>query len=307
MQGPEPDTPLYAVSAFARRTGVPAVTLRAWERRYGFPRPTRTTSGRRLYTERDIWTVRAVRAQTTQGIAISRAIALLGDAPRLGPRSMASAEASPLERMRQDLLEALLALAAGRANGVLSDALSRVSIEDVCLGLMQPTLNEIGRRWQVGAASVAQEHFAAALLRARVSSMLAHASAATERPTIVAACPPGEWHELGVLMVCLFLARRQHAVAYLGANLPLDELERLTRQHTPRIVLLSAQTDATAVELREAARRLQRLPPPRPALAYGGFVFNIRPSMRAHVAGTFLGEDARGAVWTVERLLYKIP
>ena len=60
--------------------GVAAVTLRAWERRYGFPRPSRARGGRRLYTERDIWTVRALRAHTEQGVPISRAIALLGDA-----------------------------------------------------------------------------------------------------------------------------------------------------------------------------------------------------------------------------------
>ena len=79
MDSPGPDTPLYSVAAVARHTGVPAVTLRAWERRYGFPRPSRASGGRRLYTQRDIWTVRALRSQTDQGVPISRAIALLGD------------------------------------------------------------------------------------------------------------------------------------------------------------------------------------------------------------------------------------
>ena len=79
MDAGGPDTPLYSVAAVARQTGVPAVTLRAWERRYGFPRPSRASGGRRLYTQRDIWTVRALRMQTVQGVPISRAIALLGD------------------------------------------------------------------------------------------------------------------------------------------------------------------------------------------------------------------------------------
>src|SRR6187455_875264 len=73
------DTPLYSVAAVARHTGVPAVTLRAWERRYGFPCPRRASGGRRLYTQRDIWTLRALRTQTGQGVPISRAIALLRD------------------------------------------------------------------------------------------------------------------------------------------------------------------------------------------------------------------------------------
>ena len=29
-----------------------------------------------------------------------------------------------------------------------------------------------------------------------------------DHPAILAACPLGEWHELGLMMICLFLARR---------------------------------------------------------------------------------------------------
>src|SRR5438045_9525078 len=79
MEPAGPDAPLYSIAAVARHAGVPAVTLRAWERRYGFPRPGRASGGRRLYTQRDIWTVRALRTQTDQGVPISRAIALLRD------------------------------------------------------------------------------------------------------------------------------------------------------------------------------------------------------------------------------------
>ena len=174
-----PDTPLYSVAAVARHTGVPAVTLRAWERRYGFPRPSRASGGRRLYTQRDIWTVRALRSQTDQGVPISRAIALLGDGELATRASRASQSArdSPLATLGDQLLEALLDLAAGRAEQVLSEALSLLSVEDVCLGLIQPALNEIGRRWHSGEASVAQEHFATGLVRARLSSLLQHALA----------------------------------------------------------------------------------------------------------------------------------
>jgi DNA-binding transcriptional MerR regulator len=304
MDAPGPDTPLYSVAAVARHTGVPAVTLRAWERRYGFPRPNRASGGRRLYTQRDIWTVRALRRQTDQGVPISRAIALLGNASSPSPLAQRSIGAeSPLTTLGDQLLEALLDLAAGRAEGVLSEALSLLSVEDVCLGLMQPALNEIGRRWHAGEASVAQEHFATGLFRARLSSLLQHALTNADHPAILAACPPGEWHELGLLMICLFLARRGYTAGYLGANLPAEDLARLVKQRTPQLVVLSAQTDATAEALGEVLRKLRRLPPPRPELAYGGWIFNIRPELRAQTPGVYLGADARAAIATVAQLL----
>src|ERR1051325_1173783 len=128
MHAPGADTPLYSVAAVARHTGVPAVTLRAWERRYGFPRPSRASGGRRLYTQRDICTVRALRMQTDQGVPISRAIALLGNgsAPLLPAEEPVSTR-SPLTSLGDQLLEALLDLATGRAESVLSEALSRLS------------------------------------------------------------------------------------------------------------------------------------------------------------------------------------
>ena len=50
-------------------------------------------------------------------------------------------------------------------------------------------------------------------------------------------------------------------------------------------------------------RRLGRLAPPRPELAYGGWIFNQRPELRARTAGVYLGADARAAAAKVEQLL----
>ena len=150
---------------------------------------------------------------------------------------------------------------------------------------------------------MAQEHFATGLVRARLSSLLQHALVGVDQPAILAACPPGEWHELGLLMICLFLARRGYAVGYLGANLPAAELARVVQQRTPQLVLLSAQTDATAEALGDVLRSLRRLPPPWPELAYGGWIFNARPELRAQTPGIYLGADARAAIATVEELL----
>ena len=292
MDAPGADTPLYSVAAVARHTGVPAVTLRAWERRYGFPSPRRTSGGRRLYTQRDIWTVRALRTQTDQGVPISRAIAVLRDGgwPPAAPEAVPATDGqAPLGALGTQLLQALLDLAAGRAEQVLSEAFSLLSVEDVCLGLIQPTLNEIGRRWHNGEASVAQEHFATGLIRARLSSLLEHTLVGMDRSEILAACPPGEWHELGLLMICLFLERRGYRVGYLGANLPADEFERVVQCGRPRLVLVSAQTEETAEALGDVLRRLGRLAPPRPELAYGGWIFNQRPELRARTAGRVSG------------------
>jgi len=57
------------------------------------------------------------------------------------------------------------------------------------------------------------------------------------------------------------------------------------------------------VFVRDVLRGLRRLPPPRAELAYGGWIFNSRPELRAQTPGVYLGPDARAAIATIEWLL----
>ena len=71
------DIPLYNTKAVVQQTGVPAPTLRAWERRYAILSPERANNAYRLYSERDIATIRWLKVRVEAGMSISHAIALL--------------------------------------------------------------------------------------------------------------------------------------------------------------------------------------------------------------------------------------
>ena len=51
-----------SIGELARRTGVPAATLRSWEDRYDFPRPERMAGGHRRYAESDSGRIEEIRA-----------------------------------------------------------------------------------------------------------------------------------------------------------------------------------------------------------------------------------------------------
>jgi DICT domain-containing protein len=69
------------IGELARRTGVPAATLRSWETRYGFPRPHRVAAGHRRYALGDVKLVEKVLRQRTAGLTLPAAItqATVGD------------------------------------------------------------------------------------------------------------------------------------------------------------------------------------------------------------------------------------
>jgi DICT domain-containing protein len=63
-----------SIGELARRTEVPAATLRSWEDRYGFPRPHRLAGGHRRYDQGDIGLIEAVVRLRAAGMSLQAAI-----------------------------------------------------------------------------------------------------------------------------------------------------------------------------------------------------------------------------------------
>lgn len=63
-----------SIGELARRTDVPAATLRSWEDRYGFPRPHRVAGGHRRYDPDDAGLVEAVLRLRAAGMNLQTAI-----------------------------------------------------------------------------------------------------------------------------------------------------------------------------------------------------------------------------------------
>lgn len=251
-------TPLYNTRLVVSATGVPADTFRAWERRYGIPAPQRGAGGQRLYSERDIATIRWLRERTSEGLTISQAIALLRSETE---RSGASDQPRSHEQLVDELLQALLRFDAPEADDVLSEAFAIYSVEKVCTEIIQPTLVQIGELWHRGAASVAQEHFASQFLRRKLLALLNIYDVIDGRATILAACAPGEYHDLGLLLLALMLVRRNYRVVFLGADVPAEALLEAAAQIQPAVICLSASTAHTFEHAIAVAQQVQAANP----------------------------------------------
>ena len=64
----------YTIKTVTTQTGIRAVTIRAWENRYGLLNPQRSENRYRLYSDRDVATLRWVKSQVDQGISISSVV-----------------------------------------------------------------------------------------------------------------------------------------------------------------------------------------------------------------------------------------
>jgi methanogenic corrinoid protein MtbC1 len=270
---------LYNTRAVVRLTGVPADTFRAWERRYGVPRPFRTSGNQRLYSELDVGVIGWLRDRTGEGMTISRAIRRLqlevpaifdaSEPPEAEPARAIGADHED-ERLRQRFHDAVAEFDTQRADGVLDDAMARYSVDAFCERFVEPVLVEIGERWSRNEASVAVEHFATGVLSRRLSALFTIVAPAGGRGRIVAACPAGEEHAVGLLVLAILLARRGWSVIYLGANVPAADLVDAVTSADPDLVCLSAASPVAITEAVAVVSRMRAEMAAPPPVALGG-------------------------------------
>jgi len=310
-------TPAYNLKVVLKETGLPADTLRAWERRYGLPVPQRTAGGHRLYSERDIHTIKWLMARQAEGLSISRAVDMWneqiasGKDPLAGlaPSALISIQANPamsmpvettLDTMRAHWIAACMSFSEMNAEQILNQAFSMFPVEAVCVEVLQKGMSEIGNKWYENQASVQQEHFASGLAMRRLDALLSSSPAPSRAQTILVGCPANEWHTFTPLMLALFLRRRGFNVIYLGANVPTERFEETVRAVRANLIILVSQTLASAATLQQTAFALADKNIPA---AYGGRIFNLRPEITKHIPGYHLGNDLSASIDEVEHIL----
>lgn len=233
---------MYNIKSVAKMLEMPPVTIRAWERRYHVVSPLRSESGHRLYTEQDIEDLRWLKIQTEEkGVNISQAVKMLEKmrAQReIVPEVRSQVEHS-FEGIRQTLHEALVGLDSEKANSLLDLGFSMFHYEEMFHQVLAPILHRIGEEWERGEIGVGQEHFASNLFLQRLYQFFRVFPVQRTMPKVLALCPEGEQHQIGLMLFSLFLRRNGSDVVYLGADTPLEGLAEIVRSNRIQVVAVS--------------------------------------------------------------------
>jgi DNA-binding transcriptional MerR regulator len=308
-------TPTFNLKVVVRETGLKPDTLRAWERRYGLPQPERTAGGHRLYSQRDIDTLKWLVARQQEGLSISRAVEMWRKLEAEGKDPLQSMTVTPppvgevvsptpagdvLKNLRQAWVSASLAFNEGQAKQVLSQAFALYPVDTVCFEVLQKGLAEVGEGWYHGEVTVQQEHFVSELAVRRIETLLASTPPPVRPGHILVGCPPEEEHIFSSLLLTLLLRRRGWNVLYLGANVPPMRMEVTINSTNPRLVIMAAQHLPTAATLLEMSQLFQKV---RVPLAFGGLIFNRVPALQSRIPGYFLSEQLEHAPLRLEQWL----
>lgn len=237
-------------------------SLRFLERE-GLVTPHRTQGGHRLFTQHDVDRVRQIKRWQEQRLSLEDI------RQRLETR-----DTNPLgelvERLSHDLLSGQLAAVPELLQADDLGVPLPVLFQDVLLRVQV----EVGQRWQRGDLRVGQEHEITEFVREAIAQLSWRHAAVPHGPAILAACAPGEHHDLGLRMVVGLLRAQGRNVHFLGSNIDVPQLLEEIRDRLPAAVLLSATLPARFPALQHLLEELREDAATReiPVVVGGGIV-----------------------------------
>ncbi|WP_145407170.1 MerR family transcriptional regulator [Paenibacillus xylanexedens] len=239
---------MYSIKQVAAMLDIPTVTLRAWENRYSAVTPERTESGYRLYTDENVEDLRWLKQQVEQHQTnISEAVRML-KANKAKPVEpfIPTPVTTPVptmeesyQRIADQIYDSLYQFQGERANGLIDFGFTMYGYDSMFYHVLVPILVRVGDAWEQGRASVAQEHFMTQLISQRFYQFFHLFPIYPHLPKVLALCPEGEHHQVGLLLFSLFMRKNGAEVLYLGANTPEEGIFPIIREQKIKLVCLS--------------------------------------------------------------------
>lgn len=224
---------------------MPAVTIRAWENRYGAVNPLRTESGYRMYSQEDVDDLRWLKEQVeNEGSSISQAVRQLKLQKEAATNAVPFPAIGPIgeesyEQLCAQIYETLSEFQGEKANKLIDYGFSIYGYDAMFYKVLVPILVRVGDEWESGQASVAQEHFMTELVSRRFFQFFHLFPIHSNLPKVLALCPEGEHHQVGLMLFSLLLRRNGLEVFYLGANTPIDGVLQVIGAQEISIVCMS--------------------------------------------------------------------
>jgi methanogenic corrinoid protein MtbC1 len=181
----------------------------------------------------------------------------------------------PVVELTHDLWELGLR---GRVDGLAAlmhraEAL-HVSSTELLVGIVTPQLAALGKDWERGAVTIADEHrftaFAETVVhRIRAGTPALEQHLAADRPQLLLVNCDGNSHTLGLRIAELWLAERGISTHVVVPGLPADDVLGLVDKLSPSAVGISVSMPAQIPQLKLLLSRLEQSPVRRPVLVGG--------------------------------------
>ena len=226
----------FTIKDLENLTGIKAHTIRIWEQRYNFLKPQRTDTNIRFYSNNELKKILNISLLNKYGFKISH-IDRMSDTDITGKILSINNVQAQQERIINSMIQAMIDMDLESFEDYIEGYIKTKGIEKTIHNIIFPFMERIGVLWITGHVNPAQEHLVSNIIRKK---LIVGTEAVTPifklKKTGVLFLPEGEYHELGLLFVQYLLKSRGIYVLYLGANVPLEDVEYILKYKTPDFI-----------------------------------------------------------------------
>ena len=183
-----------------------------------------------------------------------------------------------LDVLARDFLSTLEGGHSTKAVALVVDAVrkDKLSIKDALVGVLPRALEYIGRQWHLGAATVAEEHFATQTAgRLLEQIMLMAPEPVANGHTAIMAMVEGDNHDIGVRIVAAFFELDGWKTICLGANAPANDLANITQHFEADLLLIGATLNTQREAVRRCIKTVREVCPNQVIIVGGAAFANL--------------------------------
>ena len=223
----------FTIKDLENLSGIKAHTIRIWEQRYSFLKPQRTATNIRYYSNLELKMLLNISLLNKYGYKISHIDRMSNDELREKTLTLTSPEAQQ-ERIINDLIQFMIDVELDGFEKVLDQHIHLKGIEKTITYILFPFLERIGILWLTDHINPAQEHLITNIIRQKLIVGIDKAVTPLSLKTkMLLFLPENEHHEIGLLFLHYMLKSRGVKVIYLGASVPVKDLDYVVELKKP--------------------------------------------------------------------------
>ena len=220
----------FSIKDLENLSGVKAHTIRIWEKRYNLLSPQRTETNIRTYDLASLKKLLNVTFLYNEGHKISK----IAELSKNEIIDLVKEKAIPTnqEYVIKTLKTAMFDFDEALFLKTYDDYISERSFREIFFEVFMPLLVEIGTLWQTGTLEPSHESFVSEIVRRKIMINIDTAVRDLKKTgdtVFVLFLPYKEIHEIGLLYTNYELISAGYKTIYLGANIPLEGLDKLNK------------------------------------------------------------------------------
>jgi MerR family transcriptional regulator, light-induced transcriptional regulator len=273
----------FTIKDLENLSGIKAHTIRIWEQRYSFIKPQRTETNIRFYSNDELKTILNIALLNKYGYKISHIDKMRPDEIREKIIHLGNQQAQQ-ERIVNEMIQHMVDMDMERFENLLESHIMSKGVDRTITQIIFPFLERIGILWLTNHVNAAQEHLVTNIIRQKlivgIEGVFSHLQV---EKTVLLFLPEGEHHELGLLYMYYLLKSRGIRTLYLGANVPLKDIEFVSNLKKPDYLYTHLTTVASQFNFEKFLGQLETRLANFPVVISGQLTQQYRKKVPANV------------------------